>query len=242
MLFLFRTKVVIQTVSLQQYQSLNFRLAHHVADTNTSHLRDLLPMENSPFHLHSAPYALLLYKQAKMMNRYSDVKQPGEPSPAKTHKINFHPILLAAAYLSFARIVVNFHPGKYHYFCKPKQLVGHLRVKPLPPGVLQNGTTSSGPMEGGRGLTLECGMSPSPYQHFSEACTCWLKRSCGALRSAPQAGPWRGRTRGKQNLPRLHSPSVVLQIRNLKSSGFCPVKEHFSVMYMYLEPGTFLNA
>lgn len=82
------------------------------------------------------------------------------------HKINFHPILLAAAYLSFARIVVNFHPGKCHYFCKPKQLVGHLRVKPLPPGFLQNGTNSSGPTEGGRGLTLECGMSPSPYQHF----------------------------------------------------------------------------
>lgn len=56
-----------------------------MADANTSHLRNLLPMESSALHLHSAPYALLLSKQAKMMNRYADVKQMGEPSPTKAY-------------------------------------------------------------------------------------------------------------------------------------------------------------
>ena len=61
-----------------------------------------------------------------------------------------------------------------------------------------------------------------------ETCTDRLKRSHSALWSAPQAGPWRGRTHGKLGLPRLHNPSTVFWIRNLKFSTLCPVREYFS--------------
>lgn len=42
-------------------------------------------MENSALHLHSAPRAPLFSKQAKMMNKCADAKQPGEPSPTKQY-------------------------------------------------------------------------------------------------------------------------------------------------------------
>lgn len=226
-------------------RSLNFRLACHVVDTNTTHPRNLLPVESSALHLHSAPHALSFSKQAKMMNRCADVKQQGEPSPTKEYtkrtfiQYSWQQLVWDLQELllipTLENVTISASPNRWFCLlgtqgsspCLQERLISPTKwncfISPYR-GRLPLGRPSW------RSRARDAFQSLAALQAcaLGETCTYWLKRNCGALRSAPQVGPWRGRIHGKQGLPRLHSPSIVFWIRNLKFSGFCPVREYFS--------------
>lgn len=215
-----------------------------MVDPNTSHLMNLFPLESSALHLHSAPHVPSFSKQAKMMNRCADVKQSGEPLPTKEYtkwtfiQYSWQQLVWDLQELlipTLANVTISARPNRW--FC----WLDTYGVNPLLPREFNQSYKMellhmATPREASLGRPRWKSRARDAFQPLAalqmcalgETCTYWLKRSCGALWSAPQAGPWRGRTHGKQGLPRPHSPSIVFWIRNLKFSGVCPVREYFS--------------